>query len=68
MASELFAICFNATRPSGLARFWSGVLGWEQVDGPDGDIAILPLVPPDSASVSGRAGSRRPLRTGRTST
>lgn len=45
MASELFAICFNATRPSGLARFWSGVLGWEQVDGPDGDIAILPPDP-----------------------
>lgn len=29
MTSQLFAICFHATRPSDLARFWSGVLGWE---------------------------------------
>ncbi|MGW1755807.1 VOC family protein [Streptomyces mirabilis] len=42
MTSQLFAICFNATRPSGLARFWSGVLDWELADGPDGDVAILP--------------------------
>ncbi|GAA3369701.1 VOC family protein [Streptomyces sannanensis] len=46
MTSQLFAICFNATRPSGLARFWSGVLGWELADGPDDDVAILP---PDTA-------------------
>ncbi|MGW6708256.1 VOC family protein [Streptomyces sp. NPDC054956] len=44
MTSQLFAICFRATRPSGLARFWSGVLGWELAggDGPDEDVAILP--------------------------
>lgn len=42
MTSQLFAICFNATRPSGLARFWSRVLGWELADGPDDDVAILP--------------------------
>ncbi|MFB7241955.1 bleomycin resistance protein [Streptomyces populi] len=42
MSSQLFAICFNATRPSELARFWSGVLGWEPADGPDGDAAVLP--------------------------
>jgi predicted enzyme related to lactoylglutathione lyase len=42
MTSQLFAICFNATRPSGLARFWSGVLGWELADGPDDGVAILP--------------------------
>jgi predicted enzyme related to lactoylglutathione lyase len=42
MTSRLFAICFNATRPSGVARFWSGVLGWELTDGPDDDVAILP--------------------------
>ncbi|MER5907156.1 VOC family protein [Streptomyces mirabilis] len=42
MTSQLFAICFNATRPSGLARFWSGVLGWELADGQDDDVAILP--------------------------
>ncbi|MFJ8863768.1 VOC family protein [Streptomyces sp. NPDC102451] len=45
MTSQLFAICFNATRPSDLARFWSGVLGWEPAGGPDDDVAILP---PDS--------------------
>ncbi|MFD3456934.1 VOC family protein [Streptomyces sp. NPDC058691] len=44
MTSQLFAICFHATRPSGLARFWSGVLGWELADGPD-DVAILPPNP-----------------------
>ena len=42
MTSQLFAICFNATRPSGLARFWSRVLGWELADGPDDGVAILP--------------------------
>ncbi|MFJ8615739.1 VOC family protein [Streptomyces clavifer] len=46
MTSQLFAICFNATRPSALARFWSGVLGWEPADGPDDDVAILPPGPP----------------------
>ncbi|MGW2158468.1 VOC family protein [Nonomuraea sp. NPDC001699] len=45
MTSHLFAICFNATRPADLARFWSGLLGWEQADGPDGDSAILPPGP-----------------------
>ncbi|MFJ6718534.1 MULTISPECIES: VOC family protein [unclassified Streptomyces] len=44
MASQLFAICFNAARPSDLARFWSGLLGWESVDGPDEDVVILPPV------------------------
>ncbi|MYV65671.1 VOC family protein [Streptomyces sp. SID2131] len=42
MPSHLFAICFRATRPADLARFWSGVLGWEPDDGPTGGIAILP--------------------------
>jgi catechol 2,3-dioxygenase-like lactoylglutathione lyase family enzyme len=45
MTSQLSAICFRATHPSALAWFWSGVLGWEPADGPDGDIAILPPVP-----------------------
>ncbi|MEU0847234.1 VOC family protein [Streptomyces flaveolus] len=45
MTSQLSAICFRATHPSALARFWSGVLGWEPADGPDGDIAILPPDP-----------------------
>ncbi|MFE9855318.1 VOC family protein [Streptomyces sp. NPDC005780] len=45
MTSQLFAICFNATRPSGLARFWSGVLGWELASGPDDGVAVLPPDP-----------------------
>lgn len=44
MTSRLFAICFHATRPTDLARFWSGLLGRELADGPD-DIAILPPDP-----------------------
>ncbi|MEU0145812.1 VOC family protein [Streptomyces sp. NPDC006288] len=42
MTSQLFAICFNATRPPDLARFWSGFLGWELADGQEDDLAILP--------------------------
>lgn len=45
MTSQLFAICFNATRPSGLARFWSGVLGWELASAPEDGAAILPPGP-----------------------
>nr|WSW70760.1 VOC family protein [Streptomyces sp. NBC_00995] len=45
MTSQLFAICFNATRPSDLAGFWSGVLGWEAAAGPDDGVAILPPDP-----------------------
>ncbi|MFG3157885.1 VOC family protein [Streptomyces sp. NPDC048219] len=45
MTSQLSAICFRATRPSDLARFWSGVLGWEAADGPDDGVAILPPDP-----------------------
>ncbi|TXS49690.1 VOC family protein [Streptomyces sp. OR43] len=41
MTSQLFAICFNATRPPDLARFWSGVLGWELATEPDDGVAIL---------------------------
>ncbi|MEV6684664.1 VOC family protein [Streptomyces sp. NPDC051130] len=42
MTSRLFAICFNATRPSDLARFWSDVLGRQLADGPDDDVTVLP--------------------------
>ncbi|MER5274629.1 VOC family protein [Streptomyces sp. NPDC002809] len=61
MTSQLFAICFNATQPSDLARFWSGVLGWESADGPDG-AAILP---PDSAGFRIRFLPGREPKTGR---
>jgi predicted enzyme related to lactoylglutathione lyase len=42
MTSRLFALCFDANDPRGLARFWSGVLGWEAVDDPPDGIALLP--------------------------
>ncbi|MEV7617714.1 VOC family protein [Streptomyces sp. NPDC089799] len=45
MTSQLFAICFNTTRPSDLARFWSGVLGWTSADGSDDGVAVLPPDP-----------------------
>lgn len=42
MTCQLFALSFGASEPQGLARFWSGVLGWESVDDPDGGFALLP--------------------------
>jgi predicted enzyme related to lactoylglutathione lyase len=42
MTSHLFALCFDANDPAGLARFWAGVLGWEMADDPDDVIALLP--------------------------
>ncbi|MEU1439608.1 VOC family protein [Streptomyces sp. NPDC005786] len=45
MTSQLFAIRFHAHRPTGLARFWSGLLGGELSTGPDNEAAILPLDP-----------------------
>ncbi|MFE1291510.1 VOC family protein [Streptomyces sp. NPDC058751] len=62
MTSQLFAICFNATQPSDLARFWSGVLGWEPATGQGDDIAILP---PDTAGFRIRFLPGREPRTGR---
>ncbi|MET8100782.1 VOC family protein [Streptomyces sp. NPDC005236] len=62
MTSQLFAICFNATRPSDLARFWSGVLGWEPADASDDGVVILP---PDAAGFRIRFLPSREPRTGR---
>ncbi|MET7378557.1 VOC family protein [Streptomyces sp. NPDC005526] len=42
MPSRLFALCFDASRPLGLAQFWSGVLGWETVDDPYDGVTLLP--------------------------
>ncbi|MFF1923412.1 VOC family protein [Streptomyces sp. NPDC058221] len=44
MTSQLFAVCFDASRPLRLAQFWSGLLGWAPAGVPDGDAAeILPI-------------------------
>jgi catechol 2,3-dioxygenase-like lactoylglutathione lyase family enzyme len=42
MASNLVALCFDALDPAGLARFWSGVLGWEVADDPQDGVTLLP--------------------------
>ncbi|MDN3029522.1 VOC family protein [Streptomyces sp. S.PB5] len=42
MTSRLFAICFGASEPLRLARFWSGVLGWELVDDPRDGVQLVP--------------------------
>jgi len=41
MAVQLAALCIDAHDPLRLARFWSGVLGWEQTEDRDG-IALVP--------------------------
>ncbi len=43
MTSQLIALCIDANDPIGLARFWSGVLGWELV----GDREVVSLLPSD---------------------
>ncbi|MFF3155203.1 VOC family protein [Streptomyces sp. NPDC057910] len=65
MASQLFAICFNASRPSDLARFWSGLLGWDVFDGPNGDIEVLPPHPDDPAAFRIRFLPSQEPKTGR---
>ncbi|MBW5480955.1 VOC family protein [Streptomyces bambusae] len=66
MTSQLFAICFNATRPSDLARFWSELLNWRPAEGPDGGpdggAAILP---PDPAGFRIRFLPSQEPKTGR---
>ena len=42
MASNLIALSFDAHNPRRVARFWSGLLGWEMVEEPDGGYALLP--------------------------
>ena len=42
MTTHLIAVCFDANDPLGLARFWSGVLGWEITDDPDEGVTIVP--------------------------
>lgn len=42
VTSQLSALCVDANDPLRLARFWSGVLGWEMEDDPPDGIALLP--------------------------
>jgi catechol 2,3-dioxygenase-like lactoylglutathione lyase family enzyme len=42
MTSQLVALCFDAIDPSGLARFWSGVLDREIADDPQEGVTLLP--------------------------
>ena len=42
MTCQLLAVCFDANDPLRLARFWGGVLGWENADDPNGGVALLP--------------------------
>jgi predicted enzyme related to lactoylglutathione lyase len=42
MTCQLLALCIDANDPLRLARFWSGVLGWEMADGSRGGVALVP--------------------------
>jgi predicted enzyme related to lactoylglutathione lyase len=42
MTSRLIALCFDANDPPLVARFWSGLLGWELTDDPQGGVTLLP--------------------------
>jgi len=39
---ELIALCIDSNNPLRLAKFWSGVLGWESVNDPRDGLALLP--------------------------
>lgn len=42
MTCELAALCFDASDPVRVARFWAGALNWEIADDPSGGVALLP--------------------------
>src|SRR3954464_4069435 len=42
MPARLLALSVDAIDPPGLARFWAGVLGWEQADDPSAGIGPAP--------------------------
>ena len=46
MTAQLIALCFDANDPPALARFWSGVLGGEVTDDPDGGATLMPAEAP----------------------
>jgi predicted enzyme related to lactoylglutathione lyase len=43
MTAQLVALCIDAQDPAGLARFWSGVLGWVTTDDPHEGVTLLPV-------------------------
>ena len=42
MTCQLLALCIDANDPLRLARFWSGVLGWEMADDSRDGVALVP--------------------------
>jgi hypothetical protein len=42
MTCQLCALCVDASQPLRLARFWSGILGWQMAGEPHDGIALLP--------------------------
>jgi predicted enzyme related to lactoylglutathione lyase len=42
MSLDLHALCVDANDPPRLARFWSGLLGWDVAGDPSGGVALLP--------------------------
>ena len=45
MTLQLSALCFDAVGPTGLGRFWAGLLGWDvDVTAPD-DVRVAPASP-----------------------
>jgi predicted enzyme related to lactoylglutathione lyase len=42
MTSRLVTLCFDATDPLGLARFWATALRWQVEDETDEEIAVVP--------------------------
>jgi predicted enzyme related to lactoylglutathione lyase len=58
MSSHLVALSFDANDPPRLAQFWSGVLGWESIEGgttlrPDDDTGFLIRFAPTEAPKTG---------------
>ena len=42
MTCQLLALCIDANDPLRLARFWSGVLGWETAGDSRDGVALVP--------------------------
>ncbi|MFC4783744.1 VOC family protein [Nocardioides sp. MAHUQ-72] len=61
MTTHLHALCFDATDPVVLARFWAGVLGRELTDDPGDGLTVLP---DDDSGFRIRFRPTRELRTG----